>query len=134
MLSRRRSWLYLSGTLSSALSIMLVMRMATWIFGGRALAFQLELYGGLAVFLGYVLLDTQVCCLLVLCLAENLDVPPFHSLSLARPGAYENLRNRRSKYLEVAMLYVGTLLVDFIIKSYTSMLLSRKSKNICGSS
>ncbi|EIE20198.1 Bax inhibitor-1 like-protein [Coccomyxa subellipsoidea C-169] len=60
MLSRRRSWLYLSGTLSSAMSIMLVMRLATWMFGGRALAFQLELYGGLAVFLGYILLDTQV--------------------------------------------------------------------------
>jgi FtsH-binding integral membrane protein len=60
LLSRRRSWLYLSGALSSALSVFLIMRLGVWMFGGRALAFQAELYGGLLVFVGYILLDTQV--------------------------------------------------------------------------
>ncbi|KAK9831452.1 hypothetical protein WJX81_006510 [Elliptochloris bilobata] len=60
MLSQRRSWLYLGGTLSSAISLFAMMRLATWMFGGRAMLFQAELYGGLIVFLGYVLFDTQV--------------------------------------------------------------------------
>lgn len=40
MMARRRSWLYLGGTLSSIISVMMVMRLGTWFFGGRALMFQ----------------------------------------------------------------------------------------------
>jgi len=39
-MARRRSWLYLGGTLSSIISVMMVMRLGTWFFGGRALMFQ----------------------------------------------------------------------------------------------
>lgn len=46
--------------LSSALSTLALMRLATWIFGGRALLFEAELYGGLLIFSGYTLFDTQV--------------------------------------------------------------------------
>ena len=61
MLARRRSYLFLGGALSSAISLMLVLRLGTWLFGsGQALAFQAELYLGLLVFVGYVLFDTQV--------------------------------------------------------------------------
>ena len=61
MLARRRSYLFLGGALSSALSLMLVFRLGTWLMGsGRALAFQAELYLGLLIFVGYVLFDTQV--------------------------------------------------------------------------
>lgn len=49
-----------AGVLSSAVSMLLVLRLGTWAFGGRALAFQAELYGGLLLFLGYILVDTQV--------------------------------------------------------------------------
>ena len=42
MMAKRRSWLYLGGTLASAISIMMVMRMGTWFFGGRALMFQVR--------------------------------------------------------------------------------------------
>ena len=45
---------------AQAVSLFAVMRLGTWFFGGRAMLFQAELYGGLLVFLGYVLLDTQV--------------------------------------------------------------------------
>ena len=45
---------------AQAISLMAMMRLGTWMFGGRAMVFQAELYGGLLIFLGYVLFDTQV--------------------------------------------------------------------------
>ena len=54
------SWLYLGGTLSSALSVFMVLRLGSYFLGGRAFVLQTELYGGLLVFIGYVLFDTQV--------------------------------------------------------------------------
>lgn len=49
-----------AGLLSSVLSTFLLMRFATWAFGGRALLLEAELYVGLVVFAGYVVYDTQV--------------------------------------------------------------------------
>lgn len=61
LLSRRRSYLYLGGMLSSLLSIFMMMRLATMFFPmGRAMMFEAELYVGLIAFLGYVLFDTQM--------------------------------------------------------------------------
>jgi FtsH-binding integral membrane protein len=60
LMARRRSYLFLGGLLSSAMSIMLVMRLGSWFFGSRQLVYQAELYVGLLVFVGYVLFDTQV--------------------------------------------------------------------------
>jgi len=53
--------LFLGGILSSAVSAMMLLRLGSWMFGGRGgFAHTAELYGGLAVFIGYVLFDTQV--------------------------------------------------------------------------
>ncbi|KAI3425031.1 hypothetical protein D9Q98_008409 [Chlorella vulgaris] len=60
LLSPRRQYLYLGGLLSSVLSTFMLMRVASFFFGGGALLFEAELYGGLAVFSGYVVYDTQV--------------------------------------------------------------------------
>lgn len=54
------SWLYLGGTLSSAMSVLLLMRLGSYFLGGKAFVFQAELYVGLLIFIGYVLFDTQV--------------------------------------------------------------------------
>lgn len=61
LVARRRSMLYLGGTLSSAISMFMMMRFATWFFpSARSMAFSAELYGGLLVFMGYVLYDSQM--------------------------------------------------------------------------
>lgn len=60
LLSRRRSWLYLGGGLSSAMTVLLLMRLGSYFLGGRAFVFQAELYVGLLMFVGYVMFDTQV--------------------------------------------------------------------------
>ena len=54
------SWLYLGGALSSAMTVLLLMRLGSYFLGGRAFVFQAELYVGLLMFIGYVLFDTQV--------------------------------------------------------------------------
>lgn len=59
MLARRREYLYLGGLLSSGLSILLWLHFASSIFGGSAAIFKFELYFGLLVFVGYVVVDTQ---------------------------------------------------------------------------
>ena len=56
-----RSWLYLGGILSSAISALMVLRLGSWLFGGRGGFVPVaELYGGLVIFMGYILFDTQV--------------------------------------------------------------------------
>lgn len=59
MLSRRREYLYLGGLLSSGLSILLWLHFASSIFGGSTAIFKFELYFGLLVFVGYMVVDTQ---------------------------------------------------------------------------
>ncbi|KAJ8774496.1 hypothetical protein K2173_016942 [Erythroxylum novogranatense] len=59
MVARRREYLYLGGLLSSGLSILLWLHFASSIFGGSAAIFKFELYFGLLVFVGYIVVDTQ---------------------------------------------------------------------------
>lgn len=58
--AKRREYLFLGGILSSALSTLLMLRFGSYIFGGASAMFNLELYGGLLIFIGYVLFDTQL--------------------------------------------------------------------------
>ncbi|CAN0878678.1 Bax inhibitor 1 [Linum grandiflorum] len=59
MVAKRREHLYLAGLLSSGLSILFWLHFASMIFGGSAALFQFELYFGLWVFVGYVVVETQ---------------------------------------------------------------------------
>ncbi|XP_030533503.1 bax inhibitor 1-like [Rhodamnia argentea] len=59
MLARRREYLYLGGLLSSGLSMLMWLQFASAIFGGSAAIFKFEIYFGLLVFIGYVVVDTQ---------------------------------------------------------------------------
>lgn len=59
--AKRRSYLFLAGILSSALSVLFWWRLGMSVFARRsAFGFEAELLVGLAVFVGYVLVDTQV--------------------------------------------------------------------------
>ncbi|KAI4377932.1 hypothetical protein MLD38_015485 [Melastoma candidum] len=59
MLARRREYLYLGGLLSSGVSMLMWLHFASIIFGGHAAMFKFELYFGLLVFVGYMVVDTQ---------------------------------------------------------------------------
>ncbi|KAF8027348.1 hypothetical protein BT93_E0294 [Corymbia citriodora subsp. variegata] len=59
MLARRREYLYLGGLLSSGLSMLMWLHFASVLFGGSAAIFKFEIYFGLLVFMGYVVVDTQ---------------------------------------------------------------------------
>ncbi|KAJ0409655.1 hypothetical protein P43SY_008527 [Pythium insidiosum] len=59
LLATRRSYLYLGGVLSSALSTMLVMNILN-IFFRSTMLYAANLYLGLAVFCAYVIFDTQM--------------------------------------------------------------------------
>ncbi|KAK7262166.1 hypothetical protein RJT34_29727 [Clitoria ternatea] len=59
LVARRREYLYLGGLLSSGLSILMWLHFASSIFGGSIAFFKFELYFGLLVFIGYVVVDTQ---------------------------------------------------------------------------
>ena len=70
LVAKRSSYLYLGGMLSSALSLMFFLSLANMFFGSVHL-YNLQLYGGLMVFSGFVIFDTQlvlevcryICCL-----------------------------------------------------------------------
>jgi FtsH-binding integral membrane protein len=59
LLSRRREYLYLGGLLSSGVSILFWLQFASSIFGGSVALFKFEIYFGLLVFIGYIVVDTQ---------------------------------------------------------------------------
>ena len=59
LLTTRRSMLYLGGILGSALSAMAILSLANIFFRSEAV-YNLNIYGGLIVFSGWVVVDTQI--------------------------------------------------------------------------
>lgn len=59
MVARRREFLYLGGLLSSGLAMLFWLHFASAIFGGSMAFFKFELYFGLLLFVGYIVVDTQ---------------------------------------------------------------------------
>lgn len=57
--TQRAQFLFLGGLLGSGLSLMLMLSLANIFFQSR-LIFQVELYGGLLLFCGFILYDTQL--------------------------------------------------------------------------
>ncbi|KAJ7557325.1 hypothetical protein O6H91_05G122000 [Diphasiastrum complanatum] len=60
LLARRREFLFLGGLLTSAVSTMMMLQFSSMLFGGASLMYMIEIYGGLLLFVGYVLFDTQI--------------------------------------------------------------------------
>jgi len=58
--AKRRSYLYLGSTLMSCLSILTWHFIFSLIFGGFSLHQTLSLYGGLLLFSGFIIVDTQI--------------------------------------------------------------------------
>ncbi|KAL6503217.1 Bax inhibitor 1 [Orobanche hederae] len=59
MLARRREYLYLGALLSSGVSILSWLHFSSLVFGGSTALFKFELYFGLLVFVGYIVVHTQ---------------------------------------------------------------------------
>jgi len=59
VLSKSRSWLFLGGFLSSAISLMVLLSFVNIFFRSETIML-FQLYGGLLVFSGYVIVDTQM--------------------------------------------------------------------------
>ncbi len=60
LLSERRSYLYLGGFLFSSLSYMLLISLFSSLFRFYNFNFMVQLYGGLVVFMLYIIYDTQL--------------------------------------------------------------------------
>ncbi|EFH44309.1 bax inhibitor-1 family protein, partial [Arabidopsis lyrata subsp. lyrata] len=60
MLATRREYLYLGASLSCSMSILWWVKIASSIFGGSTTVVKFELYFGLLIFVGYIVVDTQM--------------------------------------------------------------------------
>lgn len=60
LVAKRREYLYLGGFLGSGISILMWVRLASFLFGNSVAMFNVELYMGLVLFLGYIIFDTQM--------------------------------------------------------------------------
>jgi len=90
--SKQRSYLYLGSMLSSALMYMTLISMFNMFFA-TPMAFDIVLYGTLAVFLGYVIFDTQVI------------------LEQANSGDMDVLRHALQLYIDVVAIFIRIVVI-----------------------
>ena len=90
--SERRSLLYLGGFLSSALSMLVMMGFANMFFRSEAV-YNLQLYGGLLLFIGYVCFDTQLI------------------IEKANSGTYDVHMDALNLFLDLIAIFVRILII-----------------------
>jgi len=90
--TRRRSYLFLGGIVSSALSVLLFLSILYYFFQSRLL-FNIHLYGGLVIFCLYVLYDTQMM------------------VERAEAGSTDVAGHALELYMDVASIFVRLLVI-----------------------
>ena len=93
LLSQRRSYLFLSGILGSAMTCLCVLRLGSFFFGRSAGLYDAELYGGLLIFAGYVLFDTQM-------IIEN-----------AGAGDFDEVKHALDLFVNLLQIFVRILII-----------------------
>lgn len=93
LLTQRRSYLFLGGWLSSAVMGMLALRLGSWVLGLGRFAFEVELMGGLLVFAGYIIFDTQV-------IVERCGA-----------GDFDNIKHALDLFIDVVAVFVRVLII-----------------------
>lgn len=93
LLAKRREYLFLGGILSSVISTMAMMQFGSLFFGRGAFMFNVELYLGLAVFVGYVLFDTQMI------------------IERASLGDFDYIKHTMDLFLDFAAIFVRILII-----------------------
>lgn len=93
VLSQRRSYMFLSGILASAMTCLCVLRLGSFFFGRSAGLYDLELYGGLMIFSGYVLFDTQMI------------------IEKAGAGDFDEVKHALDLFLNLLQIFVRILII-----------------------
>lgn len=93
LVARRREYLFLGGILSSVVSLMLLLQFSSLIFGRSAFMYNVEIFGGLLVFMGYVLFDTQMI------------------IERANRGDYNYVKHALDLFVDFAAIFVRLLVI-----------------------
>lgn len=93
MMAERRSMLYLGAVLSSLMGVFFMLRFSSLFFAGATALFGAELYLGLAAFIGYVLVDTQLI------------------VERAHAGDKDHIRHAMDLFIDFAAIFARLLLL-----------------------
>lgn len=107
VVAKRRSYLYLGGMLGSAVMLMMVLSLANLFFRSTSI-YLLQLYGGLVVFSGYVVFDTQMI------------------LEKAERGNYDVIGHAAMLFIDFVAIFVRLLII--LMKNKNSRSSDEKSR------